>query len=92
MEKGLAHTTAHAETTNNDTIPFTTSTRPGRMQLREAFKEQSNIGWVNVLKGRLSTRWQGFVAAHLRATKSGFKADDWEAKFVAALWEHTLRI
>jgi hypothetical protein len=92
MGKGVAYTTTHVGTTNNATLPFTISTHPGRMQLWEAFKEQSKIGWINVLKGRLSTRWQGFVAAHLKATKSHLKADEWAAKFVAALWEHTLRI
>jgi hypothetical protein len=60
------------------------STHPGRMQLWEAFKEQSKIGWIHMLKGRLSTQWQSFVATHLEATKSHLKSDEWAAKFVAA--------
>jgi hypothetical protein len=92
MEKGVVHTTTHAGTTNTVPLPFAISTDPGRMQLRGAFKERSKIGWLNVLKGRLSTRWQDFVTAHLKAIKSRFKADEWAANFVAALWEHTLRI
>jgi hypothetical protein len=32
------------------------------------------------------------VTAYLKATKSRFKADECAEKFVAALWEHTLRI
>jgi hypothetical protein len=92
IEKGEDHTKTHSGTMNNATQPFTISTHPGRMQLWEAFKEQSKIGWINVLKGRLSTRWQGFVAAHLKATKSQLKADKWAAKFVAALCEYTLWI
>jgi hypothetical protein len=84
MEKGVDHTTTHSGTMNNATLPFTISTHPGRIQLREAFKEQSKIGWINVLKGRLSTRWQGFVSAHLKVTKSHLKADEWAENFVAA--------
>jgi hypothetical protein len=45
-----------------------------------------------VLEGRISTWWQDYVTAHLKATKSHLKADEWATKFVAALWEHTLRI
>jgi hypothetical protein len=85
MEKGAAHTTTNAGTMNNIPPPFTISTHPGCMQLREAFKEQSKIGWINVLKGQLSTLWQDFVRAHLKVTKSRFKADEWAAKVVAAL-------
>jgi hypothetical protein len=62
------------------------------MQLREAFKEQSKKGWINVLNGRLSTRWRDYVASHLKSTKSRLKANEWAAKFVAAMWKHTLRI
>jgi hypothetical protein len=87
-----ARTTNHEGTTNNIPLPFTVSTHPGRMQLREASKQQSKIGWINVLKGCIPTRWQDYVTAHLKATKSHLKADEWAAKFVAALWGHTLRV
>jgi hypothetical protein len=46
------------------------------MQLREASKQQSKIGWIKVLKGSLSTRWQDYVTAHLKATKSRLKAEN----------------
>jgi hypothetical protein len=62
------------------------------MQLWEASKQQSKIGWINVLKEHLSTQWQDYVTAHLKVTKLHLKADEWTTKFVAALWEHTLRI
>jgi hypothetical protein len=91
-EKGMAHTTTHAGMTNKATPPFVIVTHPGRMQLQEAFKEQSKIGCKNLLKYRLSTRWQVFVAAHLKSTKLHLKSDEWAAKFVAAPWDHNLHI
>jgi hypothetical protein len=78
--------------TNNVPLPFTVSMHPGCMQLWEASKQHSKKGWINVLKGHLSIRWQDYVTAHLKATKSHLKAYEWETKFIAALWEHTLQI
>jgi hypothetical protein len=92
MEKGVVDIINHKGTPNNVPLPFTVSAHPGRMQLREASKQQSKIGWINVLKGRLSIRRQDYVTAHLKATKPRLKADEWETQFVAALWEHTRRI
>jgi hypothetical protein len=92
MEKGLAHITNHEGTAISVTLPCMISTHHGRMQLRKASKQQSKIGWINLLKGRLSVRWKEYVTAHLKATKSHLKADEWATQFVAALWEHTLRI
>jgi hypothetical protein len=92
MEKGVAHITNHEGTANNSPLPFTVSTHPGRMQLWEESKQQSKIEWINMLKGRLSVQWQDYVTAHLKATNSRLKADEWATKFVTALWEHTLRI
>jgi hypothetical protein len=91
MEKGVTHTTNHEGTTNNVPLPSTVSTHPGHMQPRKLSKQQSKIGWINVLKGRLYIRWQDYVTAHLKATKSYLKADEWATKFIAALWKHTLR-
>jgi hypothetical protein len=68
MDKGVAHIINQEGTTNNIPLPFTVSTHPGRMQLWEASKQQSKIGWINVLKGRLSIRWQDYVIAHLKAS------------------------
>jgi hypothetical protein len=92
MEKGSAHIINHEGKMNNIPLPFTVSTHPGSMQLREASKQQSKIGWINVLKGRLSIWWQDYVTANFKATKSRIKADEWATKFVAALWDHTLQI
>jgi hypothetical protein len=77
MEKGVAHIINHEGMTNNVPLPFTVSTHPGRMQLRKASKQQSNIWWINVLKRRLSIRWQDYITAHLKSTKSRLKADNW---------------
>jgi hypothetical protein len=87
LEKGVAHTTHHAGTTIDTPLLFTISINPGCMELREAFKHQIKITWINVLKERLSTRWQDYVASHLKLKKSRLKADEWTEKFVAELWE-----
>jgi hypothetical protein len=92
MEKGVAHIINHKGKTNNVPLPFMVSTHHGCMQLRESSKQQSKIGLINVLKGRLSIQWQDYITAYLKATKSRRKAEEWEKKIVAALWEHTLRI
>jgi hypothetical protein len=92
LEKGVAHTTNHAGTTTDIPLPFRLPINPGCMQLREAFKETSNIGWIKALKGSLSTRWHDYVASHLKLQKSRLKADEWAAKFVSALWEQILCI
>jgi hypothetical protein len=92
MEKGVARIINQEGVMNNVPLSFMVSTHPGRVQLQEAYKQQSKIGWINMLKGRLSIRWQDYVTAHLKATKSRLKADEWATKVVTALWEHTLWI
>jgi hypothetical protein len=77
MEKGVLHIINHKGTTNIIPLPFTVSAHHRRMKLWEASKQQFKIGWINVLKGRLSIRWQDYVTAHLKATKSRHKADEW---------------
>jgi hypothetical protein len=86
MEKGVANTTNYAGTTKNVPLPFTKSTHPGHIQLRE----QSKIGFIQRLKGRLSTWWQYYVTTHIKATNSRLKSDELAAMFVAKLLEPTL--
>jgi hypothetical protein len=69
LGKCVAHTTNQTGTMTNAPLPFTISMNPGCMQLREAFKEHSKIGWINASKGHLFTRWQDYVASHLKKTK-----------------------
>jgi hypothetical protein len=92
LDKGAAYTTNHAGTMTNTPPPFTISTNPGCMQLLEVFKEHPTIGWIHVFNGHLSMWWHNYVASHLKSAKSRLKAHECAAKFVTALWEHTLHI
>jgi hypothetical protein len=37
-------------------------------------------------------RWQQFATAHVRSKKLDLRAQEWDPKFITALWEHPLRI
>jgi hypothetical protein len=90
MEKGVAYIINHEVNINNVPLLFAVSSHPGHMQLREASKQRSKIGWINVLKGRLSIRWQDYVTAHLKATKSRLKADEWAQKSCSVMGTYTV--
>jgi hypothetical protein len=45
---------------------FKVSANPSWMLLRDASKDSSQIGWINILKGRAASKWQGYVVmAHI---------------------------
>jgi hypothetical protein len=62
-----------------------------QMLLREAFKTQFQICGLNILKGRMTSKWQDFVLAHIHSKRIRMKVEDWAPKFVMALWKYTLR-
>jgi hypothetical protein len=74
------------------TLPFQISVNPIRNHLRAAFQEQNSIKWTNLLKGRMSHRWQQFATAHVRSKKLDLRAQEWGPKFITVLWDHSLRI
>jgi hypothetical protein len=74
------------------TLPFQISVNPIRNHLRAAFKEQNSIKWTNLLKGRMSHKWQQFATAHVSSKKLDLRAQERGPKFITALWDHSLRI
>jgi hypothetical protein len=50
------------------------------------------IKWSNLLKGRMSHRWQQFATAHVRSNKLDLRAQEWGPKFITSLWENSLWI
>jgi hypothetical protein len=65
IEKGLHHLSSDLKESTSPTLPFQISVNPIRNHLRESFQEQNSIKWTNLLKGRMSHRWQQFATAHV---------------------------
>jgi hypothetical protein len=92
IEKGLHHPPSDLKESTSPTLPFQISGNPIRNHLRAPFQEQNSIKWTNLLKGRMSHRWQQFATAHVRSKKLDLRAQEWGPKFITALWDHSLRI
>jgi hypothetical protein len=92
IEKGLQHLSGDIQESTSPSLPFQTSVNPIRNHLRAAFQEQNSIKWMNLLKGRLSHKWQQFTTAHVRSKKLNIRAQEWGPKFATAMWDHSLRI
>jgi hypothetical protein len=92
MEKGLHHLPRDLKESTSPTLPFQISVNPIRNHLRAAFQEQNSIKWTNLLKGRMSHRWQQFATVHVRSKKLDLRAQEWGPKFITALWDHSLQI
>jgi hypothetical protein len=92
IEKGLYHLPTDLKESTSPPLTFKISVNPSRNHLRAAFQEQNSIKWTNHLKGRMSHRWQQFTTAHVWSKKLDLKAQEWDPKFITALWEHSLRI
>jgi hypothetical protein len=58
IEKGLHHLPRDLNEATSPTLPFQISVNPIRNYLRAAFQEKNLIKWTNLLKGRMSHRWQ----------------------------------
>jgi hypothetical protein len=69
IEKGLHHLPSDLKESTSPTLPFQISVNPSRNHLRAAFQEQNSIKWTNLLKGRMSHRWQQFTTVHVRSKK-----------------------
>jgi hypothetical protein len=92
IEKGLHHLTSYLNESTSPTLPFQISANPIRNHLRVAFQEQNLIKWTNLLKGRMSHRWQQFATAHVQSKKLDLRAQEWGPKFITFFWDHSLRI
>jgi hypothetical protein len=72
LEKRLHHLPRDLKESTSPTLTFQISVNPIMNHLREAFQEQNSIKWTNLLKGRMSHRWQQFATAHVRSKKSTY--------------------
>jgi hypothetical protein len=92
IEKGLHHLTTDLKESTSPPLPFQISVNPSKNHLRAAFQEKNSINWTNLLKGRMSHRWQQFTTAHVRSKKLDLRAQEWGPKLITSLWDHSLRI
>jgi hypothetical protein len=85
IEKGLHHLPSDLKESTSPTLPFQFSVNPIRNHLRAAFQEQNSIKWTNVLKRRMSHRWQKFATTHVRSKKLDLRAQEWVPNSVKLL-------
>ena len=68
-------------------------------QLRQAYQEQSQIGWRHFIQGRLSSNWAQFINFEIRMKKrEGHKnkvrfktAGSWGTKLILIQWTHIIK-
>jgi hypothetical protein len=92
IEKGLHRLPGDLKESMSPTLPFQITVNPISNHLRAAFKEQNSIKLMNLLKGRMSHRWQQFATAHVRSKKLDLRAQEWGPKLITALGDQSLRI
>jgi hypothetical protein len=90
LEKGLQHLPWDIKESTSPTLPFQISVNPIRNHLRAAFQQQNSIKWTNLLKWRMSHKWQQFATTHVRSKKLDLRAQKLGPKFITALWDHSL--
>jgi hypothetical protein len=72
--------------------PFPHGFNQPRNLLKQAYRAQSNIGWDNLTKGRITRHWQNYINHHLQNKGIKLPKDEWAAKLIIALWEHLQRV
>jgi hypothetical protein len=60
--------------------------------LKHAYHAQSNIGWENFTKGRITRHLQIYINHHLQDKNIKIPKYEWAAKLIKALWEHLRRV
>jgi hypothetical protein len=93
IEKGLHHYTRNASQNNKGyAAPFQGTFKNPRNLLRQAFREQDEIGWSGIFKGRIATQWKVYTAQHLAAKGITLKMKEWAPKLINEMWDHTTRL
>ena len=61
--------------------------------IKQALKEQNDIGWTNFYKGRISIKWERVQRSHYNKKKLK-KADShiWATTIITAMWHGFLQI
>jgi hypothetical protein len=98
MESGVRYYTINPLKRNPKIMPpepmssFGTTFYTPRNRLKVAFCAQSQIGWENFLKGRLSRYWITCMDYHFQMNGSKLTGQECTTKLVLVLWEHMDRI
>jgi hypothetical protein len=92
IEKGLQHYTRNASKNNKGAAAHFPGTLNNPHNLpRQAFREQDEIGWSGMFKGRIETQWKVYTAQHLNAKGIKLKMQEWVPKLINTMWDHTTR-
>jgi hypothetical protein len=98
MENEVRHYTLNPLKSDPDNMPleppspFGTMFHTPRKRLKVAFRAQSQIGWDNFLKGRLSLDWIRCMDHHFQTNGSKLTGRGCITKLILGLWEHMDRI
>jgi hypothetical protein len=98
MESGARHCTMNPLKHDSENMPpepsspFGTTFYTPRNRLKVAFRVQSQIGWENFLKGRLSQDWIACMDYHFQTNGSKLTGQECITKLILGLWEHMDRI
>jgi hypothetical protein len=63
-----------------------------RTLLRQAFREQDEIRWSGLFKGRVAMQWKVYTEQHPNAKDIKLKIQERASKLINAMWDHTTRI
>lgn len=81
---------------NNAPIPPISAIVPdASTELIKAYQSQTQIGWDNLIKGRLSIYWSEIIADHIRRADISSKtmtSDRWAVTLVSELWQGVLTL
>jgi hypothetical protein len=97
IQKGLHHYIDHPlrrvkedphNLTPKPVSPFPYGFNQPRSLLKQAYRAQSNIGWYNLTKGRITRHWQSYISRHLQNKNIKLPKETWAAKLIITLWEH----
>jgi hypothetical protein len=72
--------------------PFPHGFNQPRNLIKQAYRAQSNIGWENFNKERITRHWQNYINHHLQNKNIKLPKDEWTSKLIIALWEHLRRV
>jgi hypothetical protein len=93
IEKGLQHYTRNASQNNKGAAgPFPGKFNNPRNLLRQAFREQDEIGWSGIFKVRIATQWKVYTAQHVAAKEIKLKMQEWAPTLINAMWDHTTHL
>jgi hypothetical protein len=98
IENGVRHYTMNPKKCDHDSMPTEPSPPFGPMfyvprnRLKVAFRAQSQIGWENFLKVRLSQYWITCMDHHFQSSGSKLTGQECIAKLIMSLWEHMDRL